>query len=248
MTEKEKLIGSKGISRREFLKDAGIVVGTTAVGSVFLVSACSGGETNTVTKTTTQTITKTQAGTTAYICPYDNQEFDTLSALKDHLEAVHMGTGVREGLIVLNVNDDQYLLEVDPDWTLAFVLRNKLGLTATKEGCNMGECGTCTVLMDGKTVYSCLVLALDAQGKHIQTLEGLSDEITLHPIQQALYDLGAHQCGYCTPGVIMSAKALLDNNPNPTREQVREALSGNLCICGANKKVVEAILDVPRRL
>ncbi|MHC4277891.1 MAG: (2Fe-2S)-binding protein [Planctomycetota bacterium] len=145
-------------------------------------------------------------------------------------------------MIEITVNGKPYLCKVKPNWSLVFVLREKLGLTGTKIGCDRGTCGTCTVIVDGRPVYSCMVLATEADGSDIQTIEGISDGITLHPIQQAFVDNDAVQCGYCIPGFIMSAKALLDKNSNPTRDEVREALSGHLCICGHTKKIVDAVL------
>ena len=146
--------------------------------------------------------------------------------------------------ITLSVNDDDYELEVEPQWTLAEVLREKLGLTGTKTMCNEGECGSCTVIIDEKPVLSCLTLAIECEGKNILTIEGLADPLTgeLHPIQQAFVDHSGMQCGVCTPGVILTAKALLDENHNPTEDNVREALAGNLCRCGNYKRIVECVL------
>ena len=145
-------------------------------------------------------------------------------------------------IIALNVNDEFYEVAVEPHRTLLEVLRDTLDLTGTKKGCDGGECGSCTVLMDGEAVLSCLVLAVEAQGKRITTIEGLAKDGQLHPLQQAFIDHGAVQCGFCTPGVILSAKALLDRNPKPTEAEVREAIAGNLCRCTGYVKTVEAIL------
>jgi len=139
------------------------------------------------------------------------------------------------------VNGDQYSVQVDIRRTLLEVLRETLGLTGTKEMCNKGDCGGCTVIMDGKPVLSCLTLAVEAQGKQIVTIEGLADGFKLHPIQQAFVDKGAIQCGYCTPGFIMSAKALLDKNPRPTEEQIKEGIANNICRCTGYVQIVEAI-------
>ncbi|WP_069650892.1 (2Fe-2S)-binding protein [Caloranaerobacter ferrireducens] len=143
--------------------------------------------------------------------------------------------------INLNINYKDYSVEIDEDMRLIDVLRDVLGLTGTKEGCGEGECGACTVIMDGKAVCSCLVMAFQADGSRIITIEGLSNEEDLHPIQKAFLDEGAVQCGFCTPGMIMSAKALLDENPNPSRQEIREAISGNLCRCTGYNKIVDAI-------
>jgi carbon-monoxide dehydrogenase small subunit len=131
--------------------------------------------------------------------------------------------------IILKINGDIYDLIVDTRMTLLEAIREKIGLTGTKDGCGIGECGTCTVLLDGKPIYSCLMLAVEAEGKEILTIEGLATPEGLHPIQKAFIEHGAVQCGFCTPGMILSAKALLDENPNPTEEEIREAISGNLC-------------------
>lgn len=143
--------------------------------------------------------------------------------------------------INLNINDKDYSIEIDEDMRLIDVLRDVLGLTGTKEGCGEGECGACTVIMDGKAVHSCLVMAFQADGSRIVTIEGLGNEEAPHPIQKAFLDEGAVQCGFCTPGMIMSAKALLDENPNPSRQEIREAISGNLCRCTGYNKIVDAI-------
>ncbi len=145
-------------------------------------------------------------------------------------------------ITVLNVNDAFYEVEVLPNRTLLEVLRDDLGLTGTKKGCDTGECGACTVIMDGKAVPSCLLLAVEAQGKRITTIEGLAQDTQLHPLQQSFIDHGAVQCGFCTAGIILSAKALLDKNPKPTEAEVREAIAGNLCRCTGYVKIVEAIM------
>ncbi len=148
--------------------------------------------------------------------------------------------------IQLTVNGEIYEVYVEPRRRLIDVIRDDIGLTGTKEGCGSGDCGACTVLMDGKPVNSCLILAIDAKEKNILTIEGLSNEGRLHPIQEAFVKHGAIQCGYCTPGMILSAKALLDENPNPAEEEVREAISGNLCRCTGYVKIVKAILSLRR--
>ncbi len=125
--------------------------------------------------------------------------------------------------------------------TLLEVLREECGLTGTKHGCELGECGTCAVLIGGQPVLSCLLLAVEAEGREIETVEGLQDGNRLHPLQTALADLGAAQCGYCTPGILLTAKSLLDEIPDPTREQINEALSGNLCRCTGYLKIVEGV-------
>ena len=150
--------------------------------------------------------------------------------------------------INLLVNNRRFELEVEPRETLLDVLRNKLKLTGTKKGCDTGDCGACTVLMDGKPVSSCLMLAANAVGKHITTIEGLSSEDQLHPLQRAFIKYGAVQCGYCTPGMLLSAKALLDENPFPTEEEIRVALAGNLCRCTGYSQIIKSIQAASQEL
>jgi carbon-monoxide dehydrogenase small subunit len=143
--------------------------------------------------------------------------------------------------IQLTVNKTAHDLEIEPRKTLLAVLRDQLGLTGTKEGCSTGDCGACTVLIDAKPVTSCLVLAASADGCEITTIEGLAKDGRLHPVQQAFIDVGGMQCGFCTPGIIMSAYSLLQNNPSPSDAEIRSALAGNLCRCTGYTKVVEAV-------
>ncbi len=150
--------------------------------------------------------------------------------------------------IKLSVNKKQYELEVEPYWTLAECLRDELGLLGVKVSCNEGECGACTILMDGEPICSCMTLAVEADSKNIETIEGLSAEGELHPVQQAFIEHHGMQCGFCTPGMILSAKALLDKNPDPSEYEVREAISGNLCRCGAYPKIVKSILTAAARM
>jgi len=269
MTDKKKN-GSGGKTRREFLRDAGLLVGGTAIGSTVLLAACGGGE-------TTKTVTKTAPGTTAtvtagattitdtvtstttvgagqtvtttvteskFVCPIDSMEFDTLAALQAHFAAEHGDAGAAiPGVITLDVNNKLYNVTVDNEDTLDFVLREKCLLPGVKVCCHRGECGTCTVLIDGKPIYSCLILAIEAQGKKIETVEGIGDTLNLSPLQQSFIDNHALQCGSCTPGFLMSATALLRNNPNPTRQEVKEAIAGHICVCGTTIRVVKSIME-----
>jgi aerobic-type carbon monoxide dehydrogenase small subunit (CoxS/CutS family) len=148
----------------------------------------------------------------------------------------------------LKVNGEPAEVSFAPYKTLLEVLREDLGLTGTKHGCELGECGACTVLVDGQPQLSCLVLGVECASRSIETIEGVARGPELHPLQAAFADFGGSQCGYCTPGVIMTAKALLDKNPNVTREQIREATSGNLCRCTGYQQIVEAIEDAARVL
>jgi carbon-monoxide dehydrogenase small subunit len=150
--------------------------------------------------------------------------------------------------LAMTVNSEKVETLFAPYKTLLEVLREDLALTGTKHGCELGECGACTVLLDGAPVLSCLVLAVECEGRSVQTIEGLARGPELHPLQAAFADFGGSQCGYCTPGVIMAAKALLDANPHPTREQIKEATAGNLCRCTGYQQIADAIEDAARRL
>ncbi len=143
--------------------------------------------------------------------------------------------------ITLTVNGEEHSLQVKVNHTLLDVLRNDLGLTGTKEGCGEGDCGACTVLLQGKPVNACLVLAVEANGKAITTIEGLARDGELHPLQKAFIEQGAVQCGFCSPGMLLTAKALLDENPTPTEEEIRMGIAGNLCRCTGYVRIVKAI-------
>jgi carbon-monoxide dehydrogenase small subunit len=152
----------------------------------------------------------------------------------------------------LTVNGEEQSISFAPYKTLLEVLREDLGLTGTKHGCELGECGACAVLVDGEPRLSCLTLALECEGRSVQTIEGLAESWQpgpgLHPLQAAFADFGGSQCGYCTPGVIMTAKALLDRNPSPTRQEIKEATAGNLCRCTGYQQIVDAIEDAAAKV
>ena len=151
-------------------------------------------------------------------------------------------------LITLHVNGECHELAVLPHHTLLEVLREDMGLTGTKHGCELGECGACTVLIDGLPVLSCLTLPLEVQESEITTIEGLEQNGKLHPLQETFAESGAAQCGYCTPGILLAGVALLRENPRPTREQIKEALAGNLCRCTGYTKIYEAVEAATQRL
>jgi aerobic-type carbon monoxide dehydrogenase small subunit (CoxS/CutS family) len=151
-------------------------------------------------------------------------------------------------LITLHVNGERYELAVLPHHTLLEVLREDMGLTGTKHGCELGECGACTVLIDGLPALSCLTLPIEVQGSRITTIEGLEQNGKLHPLQETFAELGAAQCGYCTPGMLLSGAALLEVHPQPTREQIKEALAGNLCRCTGYTKIYEAVDAAAQRI
>ena len=146
--------------------------------------------------------------------------------------------------ITLVVNGQSYDLEIEPNRLLLHALRDELGFTGTKEGCSIGVCGACSVILDGRLVSSCLTLAVGCHGKEISTIEGLAKDGQLHPLQQAFIEYGGFQCGICTPGQIMAAKALLDENPQPSEEEVKEWMSGNLCRCTGYYKILESVMAV----
>lgn len=153
-----------------------------------------------------------------------------------------------EHLINLRINGEPYEVRIKPNTTLLDFLRDKIGLTGTKKGCDTGQCGACTVLLDGKPINSCLVLAADTNGKEILTVEGLGRDGKLHPLQETFMQEGAVQCGYCTSGMLLSAKALLDENPSPGEEEVKKAIAGNLCRCTGYVRIVKAVLVAARKM
>ncbi len=146
--------------------------------------------------------------------------------------------------IAFTVNEEPVMLAVKSHHTLLKVLREQLGLTGTKIGCENGECGACTVLLDGEPVNACMVLAVEVEGRKVETVENLNKSGQLHPLQQAFIDTNAIQCGFCTPGMLMMAKGYLAKNPHPTEDEVRQALVGNLCRCTGYVRIIEAVLDV----
>jgi carbon-monoxide dehydrogenase small subunit len=148
--------------------------------------------------------------------------------------------------VTLTVNGETRAASVPPETTLLRLLREEFGLTGSKLGCDVGDCGACTVIVDGKSVNSCLMLAVQADGRDVITIEGLATMERLHPLQQLFEDKGSLQCGFCGPGVIMSAKALLDENPDPSEEEIKDALAGNLCRCTGYSKMIEAVRAVAR--
>jgi len=156
-------------------------------------------------------------------------------------------SGVKEAVVQLTVNGQVHRLRVKSHWTLLEVLRNELGLTGAKRFCDRGSCGACTVIMGDKAVYACSRLAIEADGKSITTIEGLADGEKLHPIQEAFVQYEGMQCGFCTSGVIMSTKALLDKNPRPSHAEIKEALSGNICRCSAYPKILESAMAASQK-
>jgi len=211
------------MNRRDFLKGAGlgaIAAGAAVAGVSELMLAPGGGGGGTSTVTVTTTVTNTGTGTTPAAAPALGKT------------------------VTLSVNGAARTVYVQNNWTLLRVLRNQFGLFAAKEACDRGECGACTVIVDGRNVYSCQLLAVEMEGKAITTLEGIGSATALHPLQQAWIKYQATECGACAPGQIMSAKALLDKNPHPTAAQIREAMAGNQCVCGQYLSILQAVADV----
>ena len=243
MTEKDKQ-NSRGLSRREFLKDAGLLIGGTAIGSTVLMAACSGEE-STVTDTVTKTVTTTAGGGTSTVTATDTVTVTEGGQTITVTAGTEAGE-VAEAIIKLNINGNDYSVMVRPNWTLQQVLNDKLGLIGAKEWCDAGACGSCTVIMDGKPVLSCMMLAIECTGKAIETVEGIAQ--SNHPLIEAYKNNNCMQCGYCTPGFVVTAKALLDKNPNPSKEQIMEALSGNLCRCSTYPMHVPAVQEAAQKL
>ncbi len=221
MAEVEKKDRKSGISRRDFIKGTGLAVGGVAISSTVLGVAC---------KTTTPT---PGANTTPPV-----------STNTTPVKPPPVTTVVKapEGVVTLNVNGQKVVMEVKPEWSLAFVLREKLGLVALKVGCDRAECGACNILVDGKQHLACSMMAIESEGRTIVTLEGLASGPNLHPVQKLFLDNSTFQCGYCTPGMIISAVALLTKTPKPTLDQARLAVAGNLCYCGDYTRIVNTIV------
>ena len=183
-----------------------------------------------------------------YICPYCTSVFDSVESLKKHVLLSHQSESlpVPEGTIRLTINGDPYEFDVKPEWTLYHLLHDHLGLIGTKMFCDRGACGSCTVIMDGRPVLSCMTLAIECDGTQIETIEGIA--ASDHPLIEAYVNNHAMQCGYCTPGFVTTAKALMDRNPDPDADEIREGLSGNLCRCGTYPQHVKAVLEAAKEL
>ena len=224
MTKKIK-VSKQQLSRREFLRNAGLVVGGATVSVVPFLAACDSLK-NTTTATTT--VTAPPATTTATVTvPV------TTTVPGEVVETTD--------LIELTVNGLTRMVHTEPYQTIAEVLRDTMGLTGTKVGCDRGACGACTILADGKPVLACMMLAVEASGISITTIEGLADHGKLTPLQQAVYDHAGYQCGFCTPGLIMEATALLAEKPKPTVEEMKAAFGGHICRCGAYYTFMESV-------
>lgn len=184
----------------------------------------------------------------AYTCPYCSTTYDALDALKTHMLETHKTDPMPkpEGVILLTVNGEKYSIKVEPEWTLYYVIHDLLGLTGVKLFCDRGACGSCTVIMNGRTILSCMALAVECDGSTIETAEGIAN--ANHPLVEKYVEHHCMQCGYCTPGFVVTSKALLDKNPNPTAEDVQQALAGNLCRCGTYPQHTKAVLETAQIL
>jgi len=186
--------------------------------------------------------------TNQYLCPYCSTKFEAFEDLKTHALAEHAGEPppLPEGMIRLTINGQEHQVHVEPQWTLYHLLHDRLGLLGIKMFCDRGACGSCTVIMDGRPILSCMTLAIECDGNTIETAEGIAE--AGHPLVDSYVKHHTMQCGYCTPGFITTAKALLDKNPDPTEEEVRKALSGNLCRCGTYPQHPKAVLEAAEHL
>jgi aerobic-type carbon monoxide dehydrogenase small subunit (CoxS/CutS family) len=184
----------------------------------------------------------------SFVCPYCSDMLATYEALKGHVLDQHTNSPlpVPEGMIRLTINGEDRQLRVEPEWTLHHLLHDHLGMTGDKLFCDSGACGSCTVILDGRPVLSCMMLAIECDGKCIETIEGIA--AAHHPLIDSYVKHHALQCGYCTPGFIVTAKALLDHQPDPTEAEIREALSGNLCRCGTYPQHPKAVLEAAQIL
>ncbi len=224
--------GDKGrLDRRSFLKSAGVVVagGTLATGLTMTTGNAAAAETASTTLTN-------------FRCPVDAKDFSSYAALQKHFAEAHSGA-VMPVTTKLNVNGKDYEVLVEPHWTLQRTLQFKLGLTGAKQMCDRGVCGSCTVIIDGRAVLSCTTLAVECAGKSIETVEGIAANPKWNALIQSYCKWDAMQCGYCTPGFVVSAKPLLDKNPSPTESDCKQALAGNICCCGTYPRHPTAIME-----
>ncbi len=186
--------------------------------------------------------------TTELLCPYCGDTVNTADELKSHVFNAHKGRSLPApvGRIKLTVNKAEHIFQVEPNWTLYYLIHDKLGLTGAKQFCDRGACGSCTMIVDGKPVLSCMMLAIECDGKSVETVEGIAADG--HPLIESYVKNHAMQCGYCTPGFVVTSKALLDRNPDPTEEEIVEALAGNLCRCSTYPQHPIAVKEAAKKL
>lgn len=234
----------KRVSRREFFKSAGAAMAGAAMatGLSAPLNLASAGPLGPLGEPLT--LTRVQL---KYTCPIEGKTFSSFEELKQHFAQAHPQAAV-PAVTTLKVNGQEYQVQIEPHWTLQRTLQFKLGLTGAKTMCDRGECGSCTVIMDGKAVLSCSVLAVECEGKEIETIEGVAADPKWSPLIQSYMKYDTMQCGYCTTGFIMTAKALLMKNPNPSEEDIRQALGGNICRCSTYPRHPKAILEAAQVL
>jgi xanthine dehydrogenase YagT iron-sulfur-binding subunit len=222
-----------GINRRNFLKNAGVAVAAGTLGTgLSLTPEAAAAAAQAATPTTL----------TSFRCPVCAKDFGTFGELRNHFATTHPGR-VLPVVTKLKVNGKECDVLIEPHWTLQRTLQFKLGLTGAKQMCDRGACGSCSVIIDGRAVLSCTTLAVECEGKSIETVEGISANPKWKPLIDSYCKWDAMQCGYCTPGFVVSAKALLDKNPNPTENDAKQALAGNICCCGTYPRHPTAILE-----
>jgi aerobic-type carbon monoxide dehydrogenase small subunit (CoxS/CutS family) len=232
MADEDKNINEgSGLNRRNFLKSAGVVVAGGTLGAGLMPASA----TAIAAEAVPTTITNFQ-------CPIDAKSFNSLAALQSHFAEAHPGH-VLPVTTKLNVNGKDYDVLIEPHWTLQRTLQYRLGLTGAKQMCDRGVCGSCSVIIDGRVVLSCTTLAVECEGKAIETVEGIAANKKWKALIDSYCKWDAMQCGYCTPGFVVSAKALLDKNPNPTEDQCKQALAGNICCCGTYPRHPTAIVE-----
>jgi aerobic-type carbon monoxide dehydrogenase small subunit (CoxS/CutS family) len=236
MAEEHNHEGS-GLNRRSFLRNAGIAVAGGAVGAGLTLT----------TESAAAAASAVPSTLTSFRCPIDAKDFTTFEALQAHFKEAHPNA-VIPAITKLKVNGKEYDLVIEPHWTLQRTLQFKLGLTGAKQMCDRGACGSCTVIIDGRTVLSCMTLAVECEGKDIQTVEGIAADKKWAPLIQSYCKWDAMQCGYCTPGFVVSAKALLEKNPNPTEDDCKQALAGNICCCGTYPRHPTAIMEAAQSI
>jgi xanthine dehydrogenase YagT iron-sulfur-binding subunit len=220
-----------GLNRRNFIKSAGVVVAGGTLGAGL-----------TLATETAEAAVAAPTTLTNFRCPIDAQDFKSFAALQKHFASAHPGA-VIPVTTKLKVNGKDYEVLIEPQWTLQRTLQFKLGLTGAKQMCDRGVCGSCTVIMDGRAVLSCTTLAVECEGKSIETVEGIATNPKWRSLIQSYCKWDAMQCGYCTPGFVVSAKALLDKNPNPSENDCKQALAGNICCCGTYPRHPTAIME-----
>jgi len=236
MADLDKNKEGNGFNRRSFLKSAGVAVAGGTLGAGVSLS------TEAAAAAPAVPAPGIPATITVFRCPIDALNFNTFADLKSHFAEAHP-EAVVPVTTKLNVNGKDYEVLIEPHWTLQRTLQFRLGLTGAKQMCDRGVCGSCTVIIDGRAVLSCTTLAVECEGKAIQTVEGIAADDKWKPLIDAYCKWDAMQCGYCTPGFMVSSKHLLDKNPNPTAEECRQALAGNICCCGTYPRHPTAIME-----